>query len=114
MSMAIRSKWSIRYVGRLWACLSVAAMLGLVSACADPSTSDHPMGATRPESEPNYANPISGERVTIGEASRLVGFSIRKLSGNVVPRRILETPRRPMRLRVVVVQYRLPSGLVDI
>jgi len=104
----------VKRVGQVWACLSVAAMLGIVSACADPFASDRPFGASRPESEPNYANPINGDRVTIGEASRLVGFSIHKLPGNLVPRRILETPRRPMRLRVVVVQYRLPSGLVDI
>lgn len=112
--MAIRNKWLVKHIRQAAACLSVAAMLGIVSACSDPLASDRPMGASGPGSEPNYVNPINGDSVTIGKASRLVGFSIHKLPGNLVPRRVLETPGRPMRLRVVVVQYRLKPGLVDI
>ena len=86
--MAITNRRCAKYVGWLRACLSVVAMLGVVSACASISAVDHPIPA-HPGAEPNYANPINGATVSIAEAARRVGFQIHELSGDSVPRRLL-------------------------
>lgn len=96
-------------------------IIGLIAITACGSTSGAanettPKSATLPTGYiPNWKNPIGGKTEPSASAvQRKMPFPLRRLAGTQGPSKILLTPGRPSSMRVVVLQYQEPVGLVDI
>ncbi len=98
-----------RYVGRVCACVAVAAVaLVAVSGCAQPGSGEQPP-------VPNWNNPIHGRvEASLAAAQRHMPFHLRSLPTFPRPRRILDTPALSRDSRLIVLQYRTSSGLVNV
>ena len=99
-----------RSVGaRFGACLAAAAVaLVAVSACQQSGAGEQPP-------VPNWNDPIGGPvEVSMAAAQMRMPFHLRSLPEFPRPRRIWDTPALPPAIRVIVLQYRTSSGLVDV
>jgi hypothetical protein len=99
-----------RSVGvRVRACLAAATVaLVALSGCSHSGSGEQPP-------VPNWSNPIGGRaEVSMAAAQLHMPFRLRSLPTFPRPWRIFDTPGLPLASRVIVLQYRTSSGLVDV
>lgn len=106
------SAWAARprrLPGRLGSCLAVGTVcIAAVSGCSQSGAGEQPP-------VPNWSNPIGGRVEASLAAARLhMPFHVRPLRTFSRLGRILESPGGPSISRIVVLQYRTSSGLVDV
>ena len=106
------SAWAVRaryLAGRLGACLVIGTVAFVaVSGCSRSGAGEQPP-------VPNWSNPIGGRvEASLAAAQVHMPFHVRSLRTFPRPWRILETPGGPRASRIVVLQYRTSSGLVDV
>jgi hypothetical protein len=94
--------------GRAGAGLVATVALVAVSGCAQPGSGEQPP-------VPNWNNPIHGQvEASLAAAQSHLPFHIRSLPGFARAGRILDTPDLRPRDRLIVLQYRTSSGLVNV